>query len=67
MTASEGWPQDGPLIDMSPKYVGGYEIGGPMGMIFMMEKKPLWLHRKMARALLGFRWRNGTSLQKLEP
>jgi hypothetical protein len=39
-----------------PKYVGGYQIGGPMGLQINFEKRPNWLHRKMMRLCLGWEW-----------
>lgn len=43
----------------SRKYVGGYRIGGPTGLQINSEKKPIWLHRMMARVLLGWVWIDG--------
>jgi len=39
-----------------PKYVGGYEIGGPNGLKIMLQHKPCWLHRKMGKWFFGFVW-----------
>ena len=39
-----------------PKYVGGYEIGGPNALKIMFQRKPFWLHRKMAEWFFGFVW-----------
>ena len=41
------------------KYVGGYRIGGPIGLQINFEKKPIWLHRVMMRVLLGWEWIDG--------
>lgn len=43
-------------IQSSPKYVGGYEIGGKNALKIMLSKKPIWLHRKMAEWFFGFVW-----------
>jgi hypothetical protein len=41
----------------NPKYVGGYRIGGDAYYTqFMLVRKPIWLHRVMARLLLGWKW-----------
>jgi hypothetical protein len=45
-------------IPSSPKYAGGYEIGGKHGLKIMLQKKPIWLHRKMAEWFFGFVWVN---------
>ena len=39
-----------------PKYVGGYQIGGPNALQINFTKKPLWLHRFMCKLVLGFVW-----------
>ncbi|MEY4441007.1 MAG: hypothetical protein RL442_7 [Pseudomonadota bacterium] len=39
-----------------PKYVGGYQIGGPNALQFNLKHKPCWLHRKMAAWFFGFVW-----------
>jgi len=39
-----------------PVYVGGYQIGGPMGLQINMQKKPKWIHRTMMRLCLGWEW-----------
>jgi hypothetical protein len=41
-----------------PKYVGGYEIGGPNALLIKMKHKPFWLHRKMAKWFFGFVWKD---------
>ena len=38
------------------KYVGGYQIGGAMGLQINLEKKPNWLHRTMMRVAFGWEW-----------
>lgn len=48
------------LLQM-PKHVGGYRIGGPMGLQIMFEKKPIWLHRKMMKWCLGWEWVDSTT------
>ncbi len=40
----------------TPKYVGGYQIGGPMGLRINFLKKPNWFHRTMMRLCLGWEW-----------
>ena len=39
------------------EYVGGYEIGGPLGLRINLKYKPFWLHRKMAQWFFGFVWK----------
>ncbi len=40
-----------------PKYAGGYQMGGnAYHTKFMLLEKPCWLHRKMAKLLLGWTW-----------
>ena len=39
-----------------PKYVGGYQIGGPFGLRVNMTKKPNWFQRKMMALCLGWEW-----------
>lgn len=39
----------------APQYVGQWEIGNG-GLLVPLERKPLWLHRVMARLLLGWEW-----------
>jgi hypothetical protein len=39
-----------------PKYVGCYQIGGPMGLQINLKQKPRWFHRKMMRLCLGWEW-----------
>lgn len=39
-----------------PKYVGGYQIGGPNALQINLKNKPCWLHRTMCRLVLGFVW-----------
>ena len=43
-------------ISEPPKYVGGYRIGGPLGVQFNLRTKPNWLHRTMMRLCLGWEW-----------
>jgi len=40
-----------------PKPVGAWRIGG--SVYYQMNKKPIWLHRIMARVLLGWEWIDG--------
>ena len=40
----------------TPKYAGGYQIGGPMGLRINFTKKPRWLHRMMMRWAFGWKW-----------
>lgn len=40
----------------SPKYVGGYQLGGKYGLQIMFEQKPKWIHRKMMKWCLGWEW-----------
>ena len=55
---STGYFYDKPIMTVacSPKYVGGYEIGGKNDLKIMLAKKPFWLHRKMAEWFFGFVW-----------
>jgi len=39
-----------------PKYVGGYQIGGQMGLRVNLQKKPIFLHRWMMKFCLGWKW-----------
>jgi hypothetical protein len=39
-----------------PKPAGAWQIGG--SVYYQMTKKPIWLHRIMARVLLGWEWRD---------
>lgn len=41
-----------------PKYAGEWIIGGYFGIRVAVEKRPHWLHRLMARWLLGWEWRD---------
>jgi hypothetical protein len=34
-------------IDLMPKYVGCYQLGGEFGLRIMFRKKPNWFHRTM--------------------
>ena len=43
-------------ISEPPKYVGGYQIGGPRGLQINLKQKPNWLHRKMMRLCFGWEW-----------
>lgn len=61
--ATTGGFRMGPLPDgvmgfaaAPPKPVGAWRIGG--SVYYQMTKKPIWLHRVMARALLGWEWRD---------
>ena len=38
--------------------VGGYWMGGPMSIGFMLHQRPSWWHRKMVRLFLGWEWRD---------
>jgi hypothetical protein len=38
------------------KYVGGYRVGGLIGLQINFEKKPIWLHRVMMKWCLGWEW-----------
>jgi hypothetical protein len=40
-----------------PASVGGYQMGGNGGIQFMLPRRPSWLHRTMARILLGWEWK----------
>ncbi len=39
-----------------PRYAGGYQIGGLMGLRINMHKKPNWFHRKMMWWCFGWEW-----------
>lgn len=43
-------------LTLNPTYVGGYQLGGPVGLKIMFQKKPLWLHRKLMKWCLGWEW-----------
>lgn len=43
-------------FELTPKYVGGYQIGGPIGLRINFTKKPNWFHRTMMRLCLGWEW-----------
>jgi hypothetical protein len=48
-------------IAESPKHAGGYRMGGnTYNTKFMLLEKPCWLHRKMAKLLLGWEWVDNT-------
>ena len=40
----------------TPKYVGGYRIGGALGLQINFRSKPNWFHRKMMKLCLGWEW-----------
>lgn len=44
------------FADLMPKYVGGYLLGGPNGFKIMLQRRPLWLHRKMMKWCFGWEW-----------
>jgi len=37
-------------------YIGGYQIGGPLGIQVMLTKKPSWIHRVMMKLCFGIVW-----------
>ncbi len=43
-------------IATQSKYAGCYQIGGDNGLQIWFKNKPIWLHRKMAKLLLGWEW-----------
>jgi hypothetical protein len=43
-------------IDLMPKYVGCYQLGGEFGLRIMIKKKPNWFHRTMMKLCLGWEW-----------
>ena len=47
------WPS--PSIS-SPQHAGGYHMGGPAGISFNLQKRPLWIHRLGVRLVLGWKW-----------
>lgn len=38
------------------KRVGGYYLGGKMGIGIMLEEKPIFIHRYFMKILLGWEW-----------
>ena len=42
--------------ELNPKYAGGYQLGGPIGLQINIKKKPIWLHRTMMRLCFGWEW-----------
>jgi hypothetical protein len=44
------------FTELNPTYAGGYRIGGPMGLLVNLKKKPIRLHRTMMRLCLGWEW-----------
>ena len=51
-------PKNYSFIDATPKYAGGYCIGGSMGLQVNLKEKPIWLHRTMMRLCLGWEWKD---------
>lgn len=46
------------MVLSAPKTVGYYEIGGNYGLRVMLCQRPIWLHRVMMKACLGWVWRD---------
>lgn len=46
----------GPMLRAQAVYVGGYEIGGPLGLRVNFQKRPPWIARFFCRMLLDWRW-----------
>lgn len=46
----------GPHTISQPKYVGGYRVGGVIGLQVNFITKPNWFHRKMMKLCLGWEW-----------
>ena len=43
----------------TPKYVGGYRLGGKNGIQFnFTHHKPNWFHRTMMKLCFGWEWVN---------
>ena len=43
-------------ISALPNYVGGYQLGGKLGLQINLRQKPCWLHHTMMRICLGWNW-----------
>jgi len=43
-----------------PRYVGGYHVGGPAGLVINLTERPCWLHRQMMRWCFGWEWRDAS-------
>lgn len=39
-----------------PRYVGGYQLGGPMGLQINLQRKPWFWQRFLMRVALGWVW-----------
>jgi len=44
------------IISTPPVYAGWYSINNEFS--FSLTKKPAWIHRKMAKWLLGWEWKD---------
>lgn len=43
----------------SQRFVGGYTLGASRyGTVFVLERRPSWLHRFLMRHLLGWFWKD---------
>lgn len=43
-------------LEMPPRYVGAWRVGGIHGIRFNLTKRPGWLARIVCKWLLGWRW-----------
>ena len=43
-------------FNVLPTYDGFYRIGGVAGLSISLDKKPLWIHRKLMAICLGWEW-----------
>lgn len=44
------------IIAKQPPIVGGYQMGGPLGISFNICERPHWIHRLGVRLVLGWVW-----------
>ena len=44
------------FVNKKPTYAGCYRIGGGAGLSIYLDKKPLWIHRKLMAICLGWEW-----------
>ena len=45
-----------PSVELPKQCVGGYYLGGRLGLGIMFPKKPIWIHRFLMKLLLGWEW-----------
>ena len=50
-------PKEYDFIIRKSTYAGYYRVGGNTGNVnFSLGKKPIWLHRKLMKLCLGWKW-----------